>query len=237
MNYRKSNVAALIINLTVIILTAYSVAHNFRQDIIRVPETVNGGELTDFTGIYSFRYFTTLSNVFAAISAAITLVFNVKNVINDEYLFPRWVMILKHAATSAATLTFITVALFLSPLIVVYGKSYFTLFKGNSFFFHFLLPVLSVVCFTVFEKSPELPFKSTFIALLPTTFYSFLYTIMVAGLKYWPDFYSFTFNERFWALPITMTAMFALSYGICVLIFFFRKSRRQKVAAANRLVL
>ena len=223
MKHRKLNVASLIVNLTVIILTAYSVAHNFRQDIIRTPEFVNGGALTDFTGIDSFRYFTTLSNVFAAIAAAIILVFNVKNVINDEYVFPRWTMVVKHAATSAVALTFFTVALFLSPLLVIYGKSYFTLFRGNGFFFHFFLPVLSVVNFILFEKSPELPFNSTFIALLPTITYSFVYTIMVAGFKTWPDFYSFTFGERYWALPITITAMFALSYCICTLIYFLRK--------------
>ena len=223
MKQRKLNVAALIINLAIILLTAYSVAHNFRQDIIRTPEEVNGGELTDFTGIYSFRYFTTLSNVFVAITAAIMLYFNVKNVIKDEYLFPRWVVILKYSATCSIALTFFTVALFLSPLVAFYGKSYFTLFKGNSFFFHFLLPMLSVLCFTVFEKSPPLSFRCTYIAVLPAVLYSIVYTIMVSGFKVWPDFYSFTFNERYWVLPITMTAMFAISYGISVLIFFLRK--------------
>ncbi len=222
MKHRKLNVAALMINLTVFILTAYSVAHNFRQDIIRVPESVNGSELTDFTGIYSFRYFTTLSNAFVAIAAAIMLFFNVKNVIKDEYFFPRWVMVLKFTATSAVALTFFTVALFLSPLLASYGKSYFTLFRGNGFFFHFLIPALSVVNFIVFEKTPELPFQSTFIAILPTIAYSFVYTIMVAGFKTWPDFYSFTFGERYWVLPITITFMFALSYVISALIFFLR---------------
>lgn len=223
MKYRKLNVAALMINITVFILTAYSVAHNFRQDIIRVPESVNGGTLTDFTGIYSFRYFTTLSNAFAAITAAIMLVFNVKNTVKDEYVFPQWVMVLKYTATCAVALTFFTVALFLSPLIAFYGKSYFTLFKGNGFFFHFLIPVLSVLCFIALEKSHDLPFNCTFIALLPAILYSFVYTIMVTGFKYWPDFYSFTFNERYWILPITITVMFIFSYGICVLIFFLRK--------------
>lgn len=223
MKHRKLNVAALMINLTVFILTAYSVAHNFRRDIIRTPEFVNGGELTDFTGIYSFRYFTTLSNAFVAIAAAIMLFFNVKNVIKDEYRFPRWIMVLKYVATCAVALTFFTVALFLSPLLAFYGKSYFTLFKGNGFFFHFLIPALAALCFILFEKSPELPFNCTFTALLPAILYAFVYTIMVAGFKTWPDFYSFTFNERFWALPITMAAMFAFSYGISVIIFFPRK--------------
>ena len=228
MKYRKLNVAALIINITVIILTAYSVAHNFRPDLIRIPEEVNGGELTDFTGIYSFRYFTTLSNVFVAITAAVMLCFNVKNAIKDEYLFPRGVVVLKYIATCSVALTFFTVALFLSPFITFYGKSYFTLFKGNSFFFHFLLPALSVLCFTAFEKSPELSFKCTSVAILPAVFYAIVYTLMVSGFKVWPDFYSFSFNERYWVLPITITAMFIISYGISVLVFFLRKKIKVK---------
>ena len=223
MQYRKLNVASLIINITIFILTAYSVAHNFRQDIIRIPEEVNGGELTDFTGIYSFRYFTTLSNVFVAITAIAMLCFNVKNVIKDEYSFPRWIAVLKYTATCSVALTFFTVALFLSPFITFYGKSYFTLFKGNSFFFHFLLPALSVLCFTAFEKSPELPFKCTGVAILPAVFYAIVYTLMVSAFKIWPDFYSFSVNERYWALPITITAMFIVSYGVSVLVFFLRK--------------
>ncbi|MBO4251809.1 MAG: hypothetical protein J5911_04005 [Clostridia bacterium] len=221
MKQRKLNVAALVINLTVFILTAYSVAHNFRQDIVRIPEEVNGHYLTDFTGIYSFRYFTSLSNVFAAIASAITLCFNVKNVINGEYSFPKWVTILKYTATCTVALTFFTVALFLSPLMVYYGKSYFTLFKGNGFFFHFLLPALSIACFTMFEKSP-VSFNNTYIAVLPAVAYSIVYMLMVV-FNIWPDFYSFTFNERFWTLPITITAIFAISYGISVVIYFMHK--------------
>ena len=223
MKYRKLNVAAIIVNLTLFILTAYSVAHSFRQDIVRIPEEVNGTTLTDFTGIFSFRYFTNLSNAFVAITAAIMLFFNVKNTIKDDYAFPKWIAALKYCATCTVALTFFTVALFLSPLMAFYGKNYFTLFKGNGFFLHFFLPALAVCCFTFFEKSPDIPFQCTYLALLPAIAYSIVYTLMVAVFKVWPDFYSFTFNERYWSLPITITAMFALSYGVSVLVFFMRK--------------
>lgn len=161
MNFRKLNVVSLIINLTVIILTAYSVAHNFRTDIIREVETVNDTALTNFTGFASFRYFTTLSNVFAAIASIIVLVFNVKNAVNDEYAFPKWAVIVKYMATCAVSLTFITVALFLSPVLAFNGASYFLLFKGNSFFFHFFIPMLTILGFIFLEKTPKLDFGFT----------------------------------------------------------------------------
>ncbi len=223
MNTRKLNVASLMINLTVLILTAYSVAHNFRTDIIRETQTVNDTALTNFTGFASFRYFTTLSNVFAAVSAAVILFFNVKNAVNDEYLFPKWAVIVKYMGTCAVTLTFATVALFLSPVLAFNGASYFLLFQGNGFFFHFLIPVLSVCGFTLCEKTPELDFGFTFVAAIPTVIYATVYTVMVALIKSWPDFYGFTFNGTYWLMAITVFVMCAGSFGLCVLVRFLRR--------------
>lgn len=223
MNTRKLNVASLMINLTVVLLTAYSVAHNLRSDIIREVETVNDTALTNFTGFASFRYFTTLSNVFAAVSAAIVLFFNVKNVVNDDYRFPKWAIIVKYMATCAVTLTFATVALFLSPLLAFSGASYFLLFKGNGFFFHFVIPMLTVCGFILCEKTPELDFGFTFVAAVPTVCYATVYTVMVAFIKSWPDFYGFTFNGTYWLMAITVFFMCAGSYGLCVLVRFLRR--------------
>ena len=218
MKNRKLNVFALMINLTVFILTAYSVAHNFRTDIIRNVETVNDSELTNFTGFQSFRYFTTLSNVFSAIAAAIMVVFNVKNVINDGYEFPKWAIVLKYVATCSVAVTFITVAGFLSPLIAFYGKSYFTLFKGNSFFVHFLNPLLAIFCFVFLEREYRLNIRHALLGALPAMAYSVVYTLTVAILKIWPDFYGFTFNGTTWALPIVILCMYGVAFCLALLI-------------------
>lgn len=223
MNTRKLNVISLMLNLTVIIVAIYSVAHNFRTDVIRTPQTVNGAVLTDFTGIASFRYFTTLSNVFAAIASGITLAFNIRNVIKDGYRFPVWALVIKYVATCAVALTFTTVALFLSPMIVSYGQSYFTLFSGNGFFMHFFIPLLSVVNFIFFEKKPNLNFKYAFYALIPTVIYAAVYGVMVAGLKAWPDFYSFTPAGNGALLPLIALLMCILSFTVSAAVFFIRK--------------
>ena len=229
MNTRKLNVISLMINLAVVIITAYSVAHNFRTDVIRTPQTVNGAILTDFTGFQSFRYFTTLSNVFAAIAAGITLFFNVRNVIKDRYEFPKWALIIKYVATCAVALTFTTVALFLSPMILSYGKSYFTLFSGNGFFMHFLLPALSVVNFIFFEKKPKLRFKYAFYALIPTIIYAAVYAVMVKVLKSWPDFYSFAPAGNGALLPVIALSMCALSFFVSAFLFLIRKKVGLKI--------
>ena len=223
MNTRRSNIFSLMINLTVFILTAYSVAHNFRTDIIREVETVNDKALTNFTNFASFRYFTTLSNVFAAISSAIILFFNVKNAIGDTYKFPKWAILVKYTAACAVALTFTTVALFLSPLLALNGASYFLLFEGNSFFFHFFLPLLTIIGFILFEKTPDPDFAFTFVAAVPTVLYAATYTVMVAITKSWPDFYGFTYDGNYPLMAITVFFMCAGSYGLCVLIRFLRR--------------
>ena len=229
MNTRKLNVISLMINLIVVIVTAYSVAHNFRTDIVRTPQAVNGAILTDFTGLASFRYFTTLSNVFAAIASVITLIFNVRNVIKDRYEFPKWALIIKYVATCAVALTFATVALFLSPMILFYGESYFTLFSGNGFFMHFLLPALSVVNFIFFEKKPKLRFKYAFYALIPTIIYAAVYAVMVKGLKAWPDFYSFAPAGNGALLPLIALSMCGLSFFVSAFLFLIRKKVGLKI--------
>lgn len=223
MNKRKLNVASLMINLTVVIITLYSVAHNFRTDVVRETQTVNGATLTDFTGLQSFRYFTTLSNAFSAIAAGIMLIFNVKNVIGDDYAFPKWALIVKYVATCAVALTFTTVALFLSPMAAFYGENYFTMFRGNGFFLHFLIPALSVTDFIFFEKKPALRFKYTLYALLPTVVYAAVYGVMVAGLKAWPDFYSFSPKGNGALLPVIALLMCGLSFMVSAFVFLLRK--------------
>ena len=235
MNSRKLNVASLMLNLSVLIMTAYSVAHNFRTDIIRETETINDFAVTNFTNFASFRYFTTLSNVFAAIASGIILIFNVKNVISDSYFFPKWIITLKFAATSAVTLTFTTVTLFLSPLIALNGGSFLFLFEGNGFFFHFLLPVLNILSFVFCERTSSPDFKHTFLAALPTIVYATIYAVMVVSLKAWPDFYGFTFKGVYWKTIITVIGLCIGSYGLSVLIYFIRKKYKKRVVANNNL--
>lgn len=223
MNTRKLNVISLMLNLSAVIIAAYSLAHNFRTDILRDVTTVNGATLTDFAGFESFRYFTTLSNAFAAAASVIILVFNVKNAVNDAYRFPKSALLIKYVATCAVALTFTTVALFLSPAFCFLGQSYFTLFSGNGFFLHFLLPVMWIVDFIFFEKTPTLHFGYAFIALLPTAVYAAVYFFMVQVLKAWPDFYSFSPSGNGRALPVMVVLMCGLSFCVSVSVFLLRK--------------
>ncbi|MBO4323079.1 MAG: hypothetical protein J5836_00300, partial [Clostridia bacterium] len=163
---RLFNCLSLIINLSILYFTIDGNLYNFRTDVIR-SELVFG-----FSGIRSFCFFTVLSNTFLAITCAIALIYNVKNAIKDEYVFPKWVFKIKFSATVSVTVTMMTVVLFLAPWAAATGSGYFSLFTANNFYMHFLSPLLGIITFIFFERAEELSFKDTFLGIIPTALYS-----------------------------------------------------------------
>ena len=120
-NKRLRFTLSLIINLIIFMLMIHTLVNNFRTDIVRDTRLLDAG------GWVSFRYFTMLSNVLAAIAAAIVASFDAKALVCEEENLPRWVLILKYAGTVAVTLTFVTVVVFLSPMVEAMGYGYFSL--------------------------------------------------------------------------------------------------------------
>ncbi|MBQ7164823.1 MAG: hypothetical protein IJR61_05790 [Clostridia bacterium] len=208
---RAENAAAIIVNVLIIVFTVNAISYNFRDDII--------WEVTylDFKRWKCLRYFTNLSNIYAAVAACVVLVFNFKNAVKDEFSLPKSVIYLKFSATAAVAVTFLTVVLFLGPTVAASGNGYFTLFKQNNFFLHFLVPVLSILSFVFLDRGEKTPLKSTIFGLLPTVAYSVVYVVMVVfigGENGWPDFYGFTFGGRMWAVPLSVIGMYAATFGI-----------------------
>ena len=215
-NIRKKSVFSLIINLSIIFFTFESTLYSFRSDVIHDPDWFG------FEGIHSLRFFTVLSNIFVAIVAILFLVQNIKNIINDSYNCPEYLIVLKHCATTAVTVTFVTVALLLAPSYAIIGKGYFTLFFGNHIYMHFLNPILAILSFILLECSHKVTFKKSLYALLPVILYAILYTTMVIFVGEanggWPDFYNFTFGGHNWVIPLSIIGMLLLTFMISLLL-------------------
>ena len=230
--YKKRifNLISLMINFAIVLVTISSISYAFRPDIV----TENA--LLNYKGFASLKFFTNLSNLYVALTAFVMLVFNVKNAIDDTYKFPKFAVILKFSGTVAVTVTFLTVALFLSPLVMQSGKSYFVLFEGNSFLLHFLTPVLAIISSLFFEGYKDLKFKYTLTGMLPTVIYSIPYTIMVVIVGEenggWADFYGFTLGGKMYAVPFVMLIMYSVSYLLGVLEWYIQK----KMVSKNRLM-
>lgn len=217
---------SLIINLVIFMLMAHTLINNFRTDILRDSDLLEAG------GWVSFRYFTMLSNVLAAIAAALVAAFDAKALISDEEKIPRWVLILKYAGTVAVTLTFVTVVVFLGPMVEAMGHGYFKLFQNENFFLHFLSPILAIISFVCFEQIENFKFTETLYGVIPTVLYSFAYLPMVVIGKEnggWPDFYMLTFGGHMWVAPISLIVMYGATFGLAVAERAIQKAIAKKI--------
>lgn len=226
-NKRILNVLSLIFNICIVFFTVYAISFNFRNDIVR-DESWFG-----FIGLKSLRFFTNLSNIFVAIASSILLAFNIKNLVKDEYSYPKWLILLKFTSTVAVTVTFLTVVFFLGPLTAIYGETgYFSMFAHNNFFLHFLSPVLAIVSFILFERLDDFKFKYTVFGIIPIFLYSIVYFIMVVLVGEtnggWPDFYGFTFGGYSWAAVISVIVMFSATFAFAVCIRALQKRLNKK---------
>lgn len=214
---RISNVWSLIINLSIVYFTISAIAYTFRSDIIVVDPWYG------FVGFDSLKFFTSLSNILVALASFVMLIFNIKNLSKGTNYYPAWATTFKYLATVGVAVTFFTVAFFLAPAGPISGKSFLSFYTANSFFLHFLTPVLAIISFVLFEKMDNFKFSETLWGLLPVVLYAIVYVIMVVIVGSeggWPDFYGFTFGGSVWAAICSCVVMISLTWGLSVLIRF-----------------
>ena len=120
----------------------------------------------------AFKYFTVQSNLFAAASAVISLVYLFKK--NKEY--PSWLTIFKLTSTVSVAITFFVVIIYLGPI-----YSYPLLYRNANLFFHAIVPALAMLQFALIEPKAKFSFKLNLFSLLPVSVYGTFYLINVAA--------------------------------------------------------
>jgi len=117
-------------------------------------------------------------------------------------------------------LTFTTVMCYLG---VIYG--YGLMLQGGNLYLHLIVPLVSLITYTLLENKPILKTKSIFIGLAPTILYGLVYVIFVFILKVWDDVYHFN-NGGLWyiILPLMIVGTLVIS----LLISFLRKAINKK---------
>lgn len=207
MTSKKKNIISLILNVIIIISTVYAISLFFTT----TPDQGN----MQVTGMEFLRFFTNLSNIFVSVASLIMSIFNIRNLRTGSNVFPKWTMLLKFTATISVSVTFITVVVFLGPMFMAMGQSYWVMFAGNCFFLHFTTPVIAIISILFFEKCETFEKKFAFLGLLPTVMYSIVYVVMVVFIGKdnggWPDFYGFTFGGKMYLVPISLIAMYSLT--------------------------
>lgn len=214
-----------IFNITIVILTIIALVVMFaRIDFMNMPNPVNEKH---WYGM--LKYFTTLSNIFVAV-ASLFLALEEQEVLKDSrkvisfrsYLF-------KLIATVSVTVTFLTVFIYLGP-----GSKggLSSMLTNSNLFFHFIIPVLSIISFVLFERTDKIDKKYIKYGILPVLMYGVFYISNVVihidnykvSTKY--DWYWF-FQKGLWLIFIVIPLMLFLSYFITYILYKLNYKKRK----------
>lgn len=93
------------------------------------------------SGVDCFCFFTIDSNILMAAAALLMIPYNIRAIKNGTEE-PGWTVIVSYIGTTAVTLTFLVVMLFLGPT-----QGYLKMIEGGNLYMHIIGPVLAVLSF------------------------------------------------------------------------------------------
>lgn len=199
----KKIFAALLLNIAVVIATASIVASYFfysRNPLVK-------------SGFDSFQFFTTDSNVLAALSSLVMIPYEVQIMRGKRKKLPHAAIVFKYIGMTSVMLTFLTVMVLLMP---TYG-AVFTLL-GTAFYMHLTGPLTALATFLFLETDSKIKLPETVLAIIPSLLYGAVYLTQVVfiGEKNggWSDFYTFN-RGGYWY--IAMVVIIGVTYLIAVL--------------------
>lgn len=211
---RKRAAVSAAVNALIIIFAAYSLGWFW---------FATGDGNMAVRGARSLIYFTNLSNLLAACTAVPVLAHDLRIVKGRETELPLRVYTAKFTGACSVAVTFLTTALFLAPVFALKGGNYFWYFAGNTFFLHFLTPVLAVFSAAALENAKGFDRRHAMWGLLPVVLYSivYLYEVVFVGPDNggWADFYGFTFGGNLSLAPVSAAVMYAATAVICLALY------------------
>lgn len=174
---------------------------------------------------YLIKFFTVESNIFMGIMALLYVINAILHLKNGTEM-NKYVFIFKYVSTVCVGITFFVVALILAPLFS--NGNYFSLFYDANFFFHFFIPVSSILTFILLENRNDFSIKITITGVIPFSIYTIFY--LIAALTHMEggkvqegyDWYGFLY----FGIPIFIVLAIAtliLIYLISFIIYFLNK--------------
>ena len=204
------NIISLMINIAIVVITVLAISKFF---------VGTGDANMQISGWSSMRYFTNLSNCFAALASVLCIVFNIMNIRYDSNVFPKWVFLIKFMATVSVTVTFLTCVFFLGPTNIFafapYGvspwRAYIFIFFGNALYLHLVTPLLAIISVLFFESTDSFTKKEASFAVITVFLYAlvYIYEVAIVGAENggWRDFYGFTFGGKMYLAPLSGAVM------------------------------
>ncbi len=210
--FKKTHVVNSWLNLILSTLLVILVFVSIVMNLMATPT-----ESVREVGLKTFRMFTVLSNMFVAVTAAMSIPFAVDGIRKRNYHLPRWIVNLTLSSVTCITLTFLITVFVLSP------KSGFVLMMatGSFLFLHTIVPIVSILSFFFINTSHNVKFKATIYALIPIFAYAVVYlvSVIVVGEENggWRDHYHF---QELMPWYLIFVVMMLFSFGIANLMRF-----------------
>ena len=164
-NNRKNIIILLVVNIITVIFF-----------ILAWTETMTAkkGALIAF-GFAYLKYYTVISNALFTIISIVLAVMLIRMLSGQSFRIPRIVFLIKYISASMLSVTFWVVLVMLAPRL---GIPF--LFSGANFWYHFIIPFISIGEFILLDRFGKVSFRETFLTLIPTILYAIVYIINIA---------------------------------------------------------
>lgn len=213
---------SILLNIIIVVFTIFASIVMFTGF-----KFMHGAEpVLESTKFGAFRFFTVDSNVFMGIASFAFMIEEIKLLKGINKSINKKMYILKLMATTAVTITFLTVFLYLGP---ISKDGIPSMIQNSNLFFHLIIPVLSIITFVFFEKTNTISFKNTLFGIIPTLIYELYYLINILihmeNGKVSPlyDWYWFLQNG-IWTAIIVAPFMLIVSYLVSIVLWKINKT-------------
>ena len=179
----------------------------------------------DVKGLGVLKFFTVQSNIFMGLIAFIFSIKEIEVIRGKNKDISLIYYILKLIGTVSVGLTFFIVFTYLGP---ISKDGIPSMLMNSNLFFHLLIPVISILNFTLFEKTNKLRFKHTFYGTILTLIYGMYYLINIlihtenGKVSTIYDWYWFVQNGV-WTALFVIPLIFLITYLISLVLWRLNK--------------
>lgn len=176
-----------------------------------------------FEWLNTFKYYTTISNVFAGISCFLLALYQIINYKTGKEI-PYFIIIFKYISACMLSVTFLVVLFVLIPASGDINEMIRLLFSPKLLFHHTLCPVLCIISFVFFENEYKIGKKFIFYSLIPTLLYAIIFIFLNAfNIVSGPYFFLKVNNQPIYMSIIWFIVIMSGAYGISTLLWFLNK--------------
>ena len=202
------SICSIVVSLTVVAL------------VLNIVNFFN--ESTPEAGLGTLRMFTTISNIIAALAAAICIPFQIDGLRRNKYLLPKWIVEVMYVGSTGSILTF-TIAL---ALIGPTAGFQYAMFANSNIFMHTLNPIFIFMLFTIAISDGRIKFFHSLFAIIPIFIYSLMYFILAFVTKVWRDHYHLA---DYMPWPVAFILIMSVGYLISLLLLFLHNLNNKHV--------